>query len=387
MRSRDSITDAWVLAAQTSLDLSTHETMSAPQLLDHLPSLYDDLTDFVRGGEPTGLAKQHSQLHGRDRWEQHYRLDELLRELLLLRRVVVREIDRFQATHQPPLSHHAEHLVRERVTQFFDEATIASVSQFSSDHQAKANENQRLLTARHEAAQTAADNLQAVDAARLRLLRVIAHELRNFLNSASLNTDALREESDPQACDEIHAVLDRSHRQMTALINELLDAAPLLSGHEALRLARLDLLHFIQQERRDLERMAAAKRLELRCHVVPELGEVVSDESKLRRIVTNLVQNAIKYTDAGSVAIEIAPVEPARWQLQVSDTGCGIPPEHQDKIFEEFHRLPGVAEREGTGLGLSIVKHLVQMLNGEIHVKSQPGKGTSFNVLFPSEVA
>lgn len=133
--------------------------------------------------------------------------------------------------------------------------------------------------------------------------------------------------------------------------------------------------------------MAAAKGLAFRCKLAPDLGEVVSDESKLRRLVTNLVQNAIKYTDAGSVSIEFIRVEQSHWQLRVSDTGRGIAPEHQDKIFEEFHRIPGFEHHEGTGLGLSIVKHLVQMLGGEIRVKSKLGQGSSFYVLFPSEVA
>ena len=385
--SRDSITAAWLLAAQTSLDLPTRARVPTPQLLDHLPNLYDDLTEFLRSGELTDDAKLHSQFYGSRRWTKHFRLDELLRELLLLRSVVLREIDRYQASHVPPLPGPTEHLMRDRVTRFFDEMTVVSASQFSAEHQAETDESHRSLAARHQAAETSAAELQVVDAGRLRLLRVISHELRNLLNSASLTAEAIRTEDDHQARDEMHAAQARSYQQMAALINQLLDAAPLLSGHEALQLARLDLSRFVRQECSQLEQMAAAKGLAFRCKVAPDLGEVVSDESKLRRVVTNLVQNAIKYTDAGSVSIEFTRVEQSHWQLHVSDTGRGIPPEYQDKIFEEFHRIPSFEHHEGTGLGLSIVKHLVQMLGGEIRVKSKLGQGSSFYVLFPSEVA
>jgi signal transduction histidine kinase len=338
-------------------------------------------------GEPSRNAKLHSQLHGRRRWKQHFRLDELLRELVMLHSVVLRELDRFQASHHPPLPSDVEHLIRERVTQFFDEAMVVSAHQFTSDHQTQTDENLRLLSARHQAAVTSATEFQAVDEARLRLLRVIAHELRNLLNSASLNAEALRDESDPQAREQMHSMQTRSHTQMAALINQLLETAPILSGHESLQFALLDLSRFARQECADLERMAVAKGLRFQCRVAPELAPIVSDEAMLRRVVSNLVQNAIKYTDSGSVAVDFSPHGPSQWQLLVSDTGFGIPPEHHDKIFDEFHRVPGVEQREGTGLGLSIVKHLVQMLDGEIHVESQPGQGSSFYILFPSDIA
>jgi signal transduction histidine kinase len=107
---------------------------------------------------------------------------------------------------------------------------------------------------------------------------------------------------------------------------------------------------------------------------------------KLQHIITNLVQNAIKYTDAGSVDLEISRLSPATWQICVRDTGRGIPAEHHAKIFEEFHRVPGTEGQQGTGLGLSIVKQLVTLLGGEIRVESQVGQGTTFCVILPSEV-
>ena len=114
---------------------------------------------------------------------------------------------------------------------------------------------------------------------------------------------------------------------------------------------------------------------------------MTSDEAKLRRVVINLVQNAIKYTDVGSVEFAVRRHDASQWELRVSDTGPGIPPEHRTKIFNEFHRIPGSEQREGAGLGLAIVKHLVRVLGGQIRVESEVGQVTSFYVLFPLRVA
>jgi signal transduction histidine kinase len=273
------------------------------------------------------------------------------------------------------------------LTEFFDAAVIVSVRQFAADQLTRTDDDYSRLSTRRKAAQSDADNLRAVDTTRLHLLRVTAHELRNLLNSASLTADALRDETDPLARAEMQATQTRSHQQMAMLLNQLLEAAPLLSGHETPKFAPLDLAAFARQESRTLERMAAAKGLRFDCEVPPDVGEVISDVAKLRRVVTNLAQNAIKYTESGCVAFAVARPEPSRWLIRISDTGPGIPPEHQSKIFEEFHRVPGTEGAEGTGLGLAIVKYLVLLLRGEIRVESQVGQGSSFYVQFPSEVA
>ena len=384
--SRDKVIQAWMAAIQSSPAFATPAGVSLKELMNHMPDVYDDMVDYLRGGVEHPNAKRSSDQHGSQRWTHRFRIADLAREVLLFRSVVSRELDRYQATSPQPLTASDEQLVRARLTQYFDEAIIDSIRQFSSDQQAHTDEAHRLLTHRAEAAETAAEQFRQVEGHRLRLLRIIAHELRNFLNAASLMAEALRDEGDEQARREMEATLHRNHRDMGSILNQLLEAAPLLSGDEPLQLAPLNLSAFTRREARNLERMATAKNLSFRCEVAPDIEEVMSHEAKLRHVVINLVQNAIKYTDAGSVTLAVSRADKSHWELRVSDTGPGIPAQHRTKIFDEFYRLPDSQGREGTGLGLAIVKHLVGLLGGQIRVESEVGQGTSFHVLFPVNV-
>lgn len=382
IKGRGRITQSWVAEIQSSPDFAAPASVSLRKLMDHMPVVYDDMVDYLRVGVETLHAQWSSDLHGSQRWVQHFSISDLAREVLLLRSLVAQELDGFQAGSEP-LDAATKHLMSERLTTYFDKAVIDSVSQFDSEQKAYTDERQRVLVERLDAAESVTEDLHKVDEERFHLLRVIAHELRNFLNAATLITQALREEEDAQVRKDLEVTLDRNHGYMGSLLNELLEASPILSGHEPLQLAPLNLAAFAGQEARSLERMARSKNLAFSHQVAADIGVVTSDENKLRRVLVNLVQNAIKYTDAGSVEIAMLRHDAARWELRVSDTGPGIPPEHQAKIFNEFHRIPGLEQREGAGLGLAIVKHLVRVLGGEIHVVSEVGLGSSFHVLFP----
>jgi signal transduction histidine kinase len=375
------ITNAWLRALWRSPEFSTPENIPAPQLIDHVPKIFDDLADYLRGdGAPQ--AEQSARTHGRYRWEQHFRLEEVLREMLVLRGIIIAEIEHYMAEHEP--SAVAVSLeARRRVAAFFDDVLLYSASQFSEQQQARIEEDRRLIARQHQFTPT---ELQALDAARLRLLRTIAHELRNMLNAAVLTIENLIVEDDPTWRTELQEMLKRSHRQMTTLVNQLLEMAPLLAGREALRLAPLNVQAFAAQQCTLFERMAASKRLKFRGTADEELSEVITDELKLQRIITNLVQNALKFTPAGgSVELRFEPVNAERWSLSVSDTGPGIPEEHCSKIFEEFHRVPGTEQLEGSGLGLSIVRQLVGLMHGEISLVSEVGVGSTFCITLPRD--
>ena len=112
---------------------------------------------------------------------------------------------------------------------------------------------------------------------------------------------------------------------------------------------------------------------------------VLGDQESMIQVIDNLLDNAIKYTpESGSVSIVLRK-EHTHGVLEVRDTGIGIPPEEQARIFERFYRVDKARSRElgGTGLGLSIVKHLVQAMHGEVHVQSEPERGSSFSVRLP----
>ena len=137
---------------------------------------------------------------------------------------------------------------------------------------------------------------------------------------------------------------------------------------------------------------AAAKGLELAVRIPPDVpNELVGDAGRLRQIIVNLVGNAIKFTSRGEIVVEVEPesvdATEACLHFSVRDTGIGIAPEKQAKIFEAFSQADVSTTREygGTGLGLAITSQLVQMMGGRLWVESQPGKGSTFHftVRFP----
>lgn len=218
---RGAITKAWLRALWNSPEFSTPENISAPQLIKHLPNLFDDFADYLRD-DTAPQAEHDARVHGRYRWEQHFRIDEVLRELLVIRNIIIAEIDHY--IREDECSSLQAH---RRVIRFFDDALLYSVSQFSEQQRAQTDGDKRLVAAEHQSIQAA---MQALDASRLRLLRTITHELRNMLNAATLAAETLSAEEDPAWRMELHEMLRRSHGQMITLLNQLLEMAPLLAG-------------------------------------------------------------------------------------------------------------------------------------------------------------
>lgn len=113
--------------------------------------------------------------------------------------------------------------------------------------------------------------------------------------------------------------------------------------------------------------------------------QITTDSLRLQQILTNLVSNAIRYTDQGSISIVCYTVDHERWAIAVSDTGRGISPAHQIKIFEPYFRVGNEADYlpESSGLGLTIVNQLIQRLQGTLELSSQVGEGSTFSVFLP----
>ncbi|EDY20571.1 histidine kinase [Chthoniobacter flavus Ellin428] len=384
---RQAITKTWLRELWSSPEQATAENTPASELLDHLPDMFEDLLDYLRH-EETPQAEVHARIHGRSRWEQRFRLQEVLRELLLIRSILINETDHFVGENFPQGADHIAREARRKIARFFDDALLFSASQFSEQQQAQIEEDKKILASQN---QTVRAELEAVDAARLRMLRVISHEMRNLLNAANLHCDCLVGEEDPAWQATLHDRLKRSLTQMTGLVNQLLDVAPFLSGRDPLAPSQVDLGTFAEEQKQLFSKLAEAKRISFHCPAPQGIESIFTDETKLQRIITNLVQNAIKYTPPGGVVtLRFLPGEADRWLLRVSDTGVGIPAEHRSKIFEEFHRVPGSEQQEGTGLGLSIVRQLVTILGGTIKVESEVGRGSTFEAtllrtLNPSE--
>ncbi len=179
----------------------------------------------------------------------------------------------------------------------------------------------------------------------------------------------------------------RNVDEVLAMIANLLEVARSQAGK--LRIEP-QVIHLAQETHRlfDVLRASARERgLKFSGDIPTTLPPVLADPTRVRQILTNLVDNALKFTHApGSVRIH-AELEPGgeRVLIRVSDTGCGVPPEHAERIFEQLHQVPDslYRSRRGLGLGLFITRELVRALNGEIRLRSEMGKGASFDVLLP----
>jgi len=179
-------------------------------------------------------------------------------------------------------------------------------------------------------------------------------------------------------------VIDRHARRLTHIVSDLLELSTIETGKLRIEPSRLDVAEVVRSAIRDAQPRCRERRLAVSSEVVGD-PHAWADPRALEQILTNLLDNAIKYTEPGG-RIEVRVVgRGARVQVSLRDTGIGIPEEDLVRIFERFYRVDRARSRAlgGTGLGLSIVKHLVQSMGGEISVESRLGEGTRFSFSLP----
>ncbi len=173
---------------------------------------------------------------------------------------------------------------------------------------------------------------------------------------------------------------------MMELIEEVLDFSKIESGELNLKFELLNAHSIINEVYEMMLPFAKERGISLKVLSDPSLPlEILSDRIRLKELVINLVSNGIKYNyKNGSVTVEYYKTENDQMEIKVSDTGKGIKAEDLDKLFEPFNRLDATNSNElGTGLGLSIVKKITKNMDGEIYVKSEVGKGSTFTLVFP----
>jgi signal transduction histidine kinase len=183
------------------------------------------------------------------------------------------------------------------------------------------------------------------------------------------------------------AMMERNAQSLIELVNDLLDASKLESGTMRLDLTSIDLGSLVDELRETMEPLAREKGITLEIHLPPEVPPVRADRTKLRRILVNLLSNAVKFTGkGGTVEVRGAPEEGGRVRISFSDTGVGIAPEDVERLFDKYEQARSRATRgeKGTGLGLYITKQLVELHGGEIKVKSEIGKGSTFSFTLPA---
>jgi signal transduction histidine kinase len=230
--------------------------------------------------------------------------------------------------------------------------------------------------------------IEAANRHKSEFLANMSHELRTPLNAIIGFSEVLQEKlfgelNEKQA--EYTSDILTSGQHLLSLINEILDLSKVEAGRMELELASFDLPLAIDNARTFVRERAVKHGITLDVDVDDRLGEYVGDERKIKQILLNLLSNAVKFTpEGGRISITANKTENGA-EISVSDTGIGIAPEDQPKIFEEFRQVGSDSTHkiEGTGLGLTLAKKFVELHGGKIWVESEVGKGSTFTFTLP----
>jgi signal transduction histidine kinase/putative methionine-R-sulfoxide reductase with GAF domain len=272
-------------------------------------------------------------------------------------------------------------LMRKAVRPFTDKQ-IALVTAFA-DQAVIAIENVRLF----DEIQDKSRQLEEASQHKSQFLANMSHELRTPLNAILGYTELMADGAYGEPSEKMLGILKRleaNGKHLLGLINDVLDLSKIEAGQLVLELSDYSIQDIAQTVRSTLEPLATDKKLGFKVEVSPQLPPGRGDGRRLTQVLINLVGNAIKFTDAGEVAIK-AEANNGSFDVSVRDTGPGISAADQAKLFQEFQQADNAITRKkgGTGLGLAISKCIIEMHGGRIWVESQPGQGSTFAFTLP----
>lgn len=225
---------------------------------------------------------------------------------------------------------------------------------------------------------------EAALTAKSRYFAVMNHELRTPLNSILCPLGLLRDSNLSTEDRELIQMAEQSGTQMLSIINNILDLEKIGEGKMRVRRECVRLCRLLEERLLPLRHMAEAKGLTYLCNFYGEAtGELVCDAELIYSVVSNLISNAVKFTDQGSVELSV-DASAGQLEIVVSDTGRGIPEDCRDQLYTAYEQLePTNPSRQGTGLGLAICKELIDLMEGRIELASAAEQGSCFRVEIP----
>lgn len=380
----DTIVDKWIEAIRQDQQIESTNGLPYKAVRDSIPRVLQAMATMLSPSQDNDVQtlEETSIEHGVVRAEQGYDAAEIAREYRVLRQIIFSTLEADLQQGSPTELFQAVSLINavvdEAIAQCFKSYTQQRLQELDQLQNQLALNNQELT----RLVRANQDNLSH-----------LAHELKTPLTSIigysdmflRLNRQKTQVQDTSANQEHIERVL-RSGRQLLRLINDALEISRYEAGKMKLEpTSIIDVRSLIKNVVEMLEPLAHAKELkiEVDCDRAPD--QVVTDSLRLQQIVTNLLSNAIRYTESGSVKLRCEVLADNQWAIAVSDTGIGIAKEDQAQIFEPYVRVKtsGTHLPDSTGLGLAIVSRLVKLLQGKIELASQVGVGSTFTVTLP----
>ncbi len=276
----------------------------------------------------------------------------------------------------------------------FASQRIYFVARDVSEQKALAFELETLLRNAEDQAERerlTSERLREVDRLKSQFLANMSHELRTPLNSIIGYSEILLDGDDGEltheAVEDVSTIYNGG-KHLLAIINDILDLAKIESGQMTMDLQQIELRTVVEELVQTSQVLVKNKPVTLTVVEECEVPAVAADKLRLRQIITNLVSNAVKFTEQGSVTVSYGLVNEREAFIKVADTGIGLKQENLSQIFEQFSQVDGSSTRRagGTGLGLTISRHFVHMQGGEIYVESEVDQGSTFWFTLPMAV-
>lgn len=408
---RDAILQAARIAANNDPEQTTVSSLTRAQFNDHIPSVLDAFAlklQSVPGGpreESADLERNQEEVkHGLHRWQQGYRLRELLREWGHLHHCLFNELDAFAAEH-PEIDRTTLAEANRQLISLVNEAISESTNQYARLQQDEAAGHLRDL-------QRTLAELKELDRRRAELIHQAVHDLRGNVQSVSTVAEVLREADIPDVERVLFVdMLQQGAEAVSSMMGRLMDLARLEAGQEQREVAAFDAAAMIAEFCATNQPVARERGLYLNVEG-PNSLPVEGDAGKVRRILQNLVLNAVKYTTTGGVTVSVGEEGSGSWWLKIKDTGPGLlggpgaplagdmkeatasARESDDNAAkgESSHVLPSPTsdtirqpprQQSGEGIGLSIVKRLCELLDASLELASSVESGTTFRIVFP----
>ncbi|MEE8471503.1 MAG: ATP-binding protein [Dehalococcoidia bacterium] len=306
-------------------------------------------------------------------WENRRLYEEVKQELA----------ERKQAEEQlAEYRYHLEELVHERTTE------LGNANKRLREEIIERTQAEEKVQQLYEQERELRQQLEAEMNRRIEFTRALAHELKTPLTPMLISSQTLASELEEGPLLRLAKNVSRGACNLNSRIDELLDLAKGEIGMLRLKTNSLDMRQLLEEAIDDVAPLASSRRQSLIAELPPSLPRVQADEVRLRQIVLNLLNNALKFTPEEGKVILRARVIDGSLIVEVEDTGAGIPEEKQRWLFEPYQQLEAGGERlSGLGLGLALCKTLVELHGGQIWLESHAGKGSTFSFSLPLETA